>query len=132
MSIGYANICSSVQDHRQNFISLKGSERTKESKRINKKEVWSVLRMVFLKYKVLGVFLLSLLLCFYPLHIKYLITNSEANSLLLLNCDISRRNEEKVNTIQPPFLCFSHIQKNIALLYTLNTRFFLSPSSTTM
>jgi len=23
MSIGYANICSSVQDHRQNFISLK-------------------------------------------------------------------------------------------------------------
>ena len=27
-----------VQDHRQNFISLRGSGRTKESKRINKKE----------------------------------------------------------------------------------------------
>jgi len=42
LSIGYANICSSVQDHRNFFISLKGSERTKESKRINKKEAWSV------------------------------------------------------------------------------------------
>jgi len=38
LSIGYANICSSVQDHRQNFVFLKGSGRTKESKRINKKE----------------------------------------------------------------------------------------------
>ena len=51
MSIGYANICLSVQDHRQNFISLRGSERTKESKRINKKEAWSVLRKVLLKFK---------------------------------------------------------------------------------
>ena len=53
---------------------------------------------------------LSLLLCFYPLHIKSLLTTSEAHSQLLLNCDISRRNEEKANTSQPPFLCFSHLQ----------------------
>jgi len=49
---------------------------------------------------------LSLLLCFYPLHIKSLITNSEATSKLLLNYDISMRNEEKTNTIQPPLLVF--------------------------
>ena len=36
MSIGYANICSSVQDHRQKL----GSGRTKESKGINKKEAY--------------------------------------------------------------------------------------------
>jgi len=36
LSIGYANICSSVQDHRQNLISLRGSGRTKESKRKQK------------------------------------------------------------------------------------------------
>ena len=54
----------------------------------------------------------SLSYSFYPLHIKSLITTSEANSQLLLNCDISRRNEEKANTIQPPPppLCFSHLQ----------------------
>ena len=46
------------------------------------------------------------LLCFYPLHIKSLITTSEADSQLLLNCDISRRNKEKENTIQPPLLVF--------------------------
>jgi len=38
LSIGYANICSSVQDHRHNLRSLLGSRRTKESKGINKKE----------------------------------------------------------------------------------------------
>jgi len=53
LSIGYANICSSVQQHGQNFISLKGSERTKESKRINQKEAWSVWRIVLLKFKAL-------------------------------------------------------------------------------
>jgi len=51
LSIGYANYCSSVHDHRQNFISLKGSERTKESKKINKKEAWSVWRIMLLKFK---------------------------------------------------------------------------------
>jgi len=38
LSIGYANICSSVHDHRIFYISLRGSGRTKESKRINKKK----------------------------------------------------------------------------------------------
>jgi len=49
---------------------------------------------------------LSLSLCFYPLHIKSLITTSEADCHLLLNCDISRSNKEKANTIQPPLLVF--------------------------
>ena len=44
MSIGYANIYSSVQNHRQNFsmsyLSI-GSGRTNESNGINKKEAWS-------------------------------------------------------------------------------------------
>jgi len=39
LSIGYANICSSVQDYRQkNLRSLIGSGITKEGKEINKKE----------------------------------------------------------------------------------------------
>ena len=37
--IGYANICSSVQDHRQkNLRSFVGYGWTKESKELNKKE----------------------------------------------------------------------------------------------
>ena len=39
MSIGYANICSSVQDHRQSFISLRGSERTKKAKESTKRKL---------------------------------------------------------------------------------------------
>jgi len=36
--IGYANICSSVQDHRQNFLRpFIGSEWTKENKEIEQK-----------------------------------------------------------------------------------------------
>jgi len=45
LSIGYANICSSVQDHRQNFQCLNysiGFERTNKSNGINKKEAWSI------------------------------------------------------------------------------------------
>jgi len=38
LSIGYANICSSIHDQRQNLRSSIGSGRTKKSKRINKKE----------------------------------------------------------------------------------------------
>jgi len=38
LSIGYANICSSVKHHRQNVRSSVGSGRTKESKGINKNE----------------------------------------------------------------------------------------------
>ena len=38
MSIGYANICSSVQDHRQKFKSNIGSGGTNESNGIYKKE----------------------------------------------------------------------------------------------
>jgi len=49
LSIEYANICSSVRDHRQNFDILYGSEGTKESKWINKKEAWSIWRKVLLK-----------------------------------------------------------------------------------
>ena len=39
MSIGYANICSSVQDHRQKFISLKLKNRFGG----NKREQWSLM-----------------------------------------------------------------------------------------
>jgi len=35
-----------------------------------------------------------------------MITTSESDCYLLLNFDISRRNEEKTNTIQPPLLVF--------------------------
>jgi len=52
LSIGYDNICSSVQDHRQKFSVFKfkyGFWRTNESNGINKKEAWSIWRKEILK-----------------------------------------------------------------------------------
>jgi len=54
LSIGYANICSSVHDHRQQILrSLIGSGRTKESKEINKKEAQKHLKRTAPEVKVL-------------------------------------------------------------------------------
>ena len=51
MSIGYANICSTVQDHRQSFwYFIRLWKNKRESKEINNIKAWSIWREVLLKW----------------------------------------------------------------------------------